>query len=100
MQLTGVERILAFTRKHASARKAMAVFVRTVKEAEWRHSADMQRCSFGSDIVGKLEDGRFIVEFDVGGNKYRVKAAVNFEAWAVHILKARTHAEYDKEYGL
>lgn len=100
MRLTGVERVHSFTKKHASARKSMTVFVRTVIEANWRHSADMQRCSFGSDIVGKLEDGRFLVEFDVGGNKFRVKASVNLRIQTIHILKVRTHAEYDREYGL
>jgi mRNA interferase HigB len=34
--------------------------------------------------------------FDIGGNKYRLSARVNFEQKKVFVLYVLTHAEYDK----
>jgi len=35
--------------------------------------------------------------FDIGGNKYRVIAIVNFEKQAMLIEKVLTHEEYSRE---
>ena len=48
------------------------------------------RQSFGSaDMVGKL------TVFNIGGNKYRLIAAIQFDRGRVYIRHVLTHREYD-----
>jgi len=44
-----------------------------------------------ADIVGNL------VVFNIGGNKYRLIAAIHFNRQKLYIRDVLTHAEYDKE---
>lgn len=39
---------------------------------------------------------RFVI-FDIGGNKYRLIAAVHFNTGIVYIRHVLTHAEYDSD---
>ena len=45
----------------------------------------------GSDIVG---DNRIV--FNIGGNKYRLVAHVNYELQIMMVKFVGTHAEYDE----
>jgi len=38
-----------------------------------------------------------LVVFNIGGNKYRLIAAIHFNRGKVYIRDVLTHAEYDKE---
>lgn len=44
-----------------------------------------------ADILG---NGRVI--FDIGGNKYRLIAAVHFRGQRIYVRFVGTHAEYDR----
>jgi mRNA interferase HigB len=35
--------------------------------------------------------------FDIGGNKYRLIAGVDYEAQVVRVKQVMTHAEYDRD---
>lgn len=59
-------------------------------KASWRHFADV-RAQFGSaSVVGER------IVFNIGGNKYRLVAYVNFEFHTVYVRFVGTHAEYDE----
>ena len=65
----------------------------------WRRLIERNRfCSFADlkalfQAVDKV--GEFFV-FDVGGNKFRVIAAIHFNTQELYVRHVFTHAEYDK----
>ncbi len=56
----------------------------------WRNILDIRKSFNSVDIFER----RTI--FDIGGNKYRLIARVNFKRQEVFVLYVLTHAEYDK----
>jgi mRNA interferase HigB len=61
-----------------------------VEAAAWRNPTQV-RATFGTaDFVG----GKVV--FNVGGNKYRLIAAISFEIRILSIEAVLTHGEYDK----
>jgi mRNA interferase HigB len=85
--------ITAFGRKHAQARKPLARFLALALDAEWEHFPAVKETFPATDYVP--ETGTLI--FDVGGNKYRVVARVDFAEQTMFIDSVMTHAEYDRE---
>lgn len=61
-----------------------------MEKACWRSFNDIRQCYPATDKVGK----RYV--FDIRGNRYRLVAAVDFEAGVVRVRWFGTHAEYDK----
>ena len=63
---------------------------RIVTKADFPHFAAL-RATFGSvDTAGEY----FI--FDIGGNKYRIIAAIHFNTQKLYVRHVLTHAEYEK----
>lgn len=59
--------------------------------AEWG-SFDDAKAVFGK----RADQYKQFVIFDVGGNKYRLIAAVHYNTGRVYIRHVLTHAEYDR----
>ena len=57
---------------------------------DWENFADVRKTFNAADLVGSL------VVFDIGGNKYRLAAAIHFNRGKVFIRHVLTHAEYNK----
>jgi mRNA interferase HigB len=91
VQVYGLATIAKFARKHAASRKPLQRFLDIVKQASWRHFADV-KSTFGS---ADYAAGRLV--FDVGGNKYRVIASVDFDEQILVVDQVRTHEEYNRE---
>ncbi len=63
---------------------------RVVTKSEFPHFAAL-RATFGSvDAAGDY------VVFDIGGNKYRIIAAIHFNTQKLYVRHVFTHAQYDK----
>ena len=62
-----------------------------VKGADWSRPTDIKALFRSADILA----GDRVV-FDIGGNKYRLVAAVHYRGKRVFIRFIGTHAEYDK----
>ncbi len=62
-----------------------------VKAADWSRPTDIKELFRSADILA----GDRVV-FDIGGNKYRLVAAVHYRGKRVFIRFIGTHAEYDK----
>ena len=58
--------------------------------AGWKNTAHVRDSFRDADFV----DNRVV--FNVGGNKYRLIAAISFEAQLVVVEAVLTHKEYDK----
>jgi len=88
----GEQHLIDFARKHAGARKPIARFLALVKGAQWKHAEEMKQTLPSVDYAAETKTAIF----DLGGNKYRVFARVNFAEQALRILEALTHEQYDR----
>ena len=61
------------------------------KDADWASPADL-KADFGDASV--LKGGRVV--FNIGGNKYRLVAAIAFVPQLLWVKAILTHADYDK----
>ena len=82
-----------FAAKHAGSRKPLQRFLEIARSAEWPHYPAF-RDTFAAADLGK-QSRRLI--FDIGGNKYRLIASVDFAEQLLVIEEILTHADYEKE---
>lgn len=73
------------------AEQPLRTWIHVVRGAEWSKPGDVKSTFRTADI---LKGGRAI--FDIGGNKYRLIAAIHYRGKRVYIRFVGTHAEYDK----
>jgi mRNA interferase HigB len=90
MHIISKKKLRDFWSRYPRARSPLEAWYQIAKKAKWQNFADV-RAAFGSaDRVG-----RFVV-FNIGGNKYRLIAAIHFHRGKVVIREGLTHAEYDQ----
>ena len=88
------EAVLAkFAMKHPRSRKPLGRFLSVIRAAVWPHLPAIRQSFPATDYAPAT--GTMI--FDIGGNKYRVVAVVNFEKQAMAIRKVLTREEYNRE---
>ena len=89
MRVISRRRLREFWQSHARAEVSLRAWYKVVETASWRDFADLRRTFPGADQVGRL------VVFNVGGNRYRLTALVDYEWQKVFVRRAMTHEEYD-----
>jgi mRNA interferase HigB len=82
-----------FASKHAAARKPLQRFLAIARNSDWQHLPAVRQ-TFPATDMGR-QSGRFI--FDIGGNRYRLIATVDFAEQLLVIEKVLTHDEYNRE---
>jgi len=60
-----------------------------VKASSWANPAELKAVFGSADFVGDL------TVFDIGGNKYRLIAFVDYRRQIVYIKSILTHQQYD-----
>lgn len=90
MTLLGAELLDEFVAKHREAGEAFAVWRISVVSASPRHFIELKQTFAGADYVKPF------VVFDVGGNKYRLIALVDYASRILQIRHVLTHAEYGR----
>ena len=92
MKLVGVEVIEEAQKCHADAAKRLSAWKAEVtsKTTTWTSFQDIRARFPATDKVGD----RYV--FDIGGNRYRLVAKINFPTGVVAVRWFGTHAEYDK----
>jgi mRNA interferase HigB len=73
------------------AEQPLRTWVHVVSAADWSRPTDVKTMFGSADIVGNDR-----VVFNIGGNKYRLVAAVHYRGKRVYVRFIGTHAEYDK----
>ena len=91
MEVYGEAGMAKFAKKHAASRKPLQRFLEIVKQANWLHFADVKNTFGSADYVA----GRLV--FDIGGNKYRIIASVDFDEQILVVDQVMTHEEYARE---
>ena len=90
MRVISPKRLREFWTVHPDAKKPLNLWHRLAKAAEWGSFADVRF------LLGTRVDRykRFAI-FDIGGNKYRLIAAIHYNTGIVYIRHVLTHAGYD-----
>ena len=88
----GEATIVRFAQKHVASKKPLQRFLGIARAADWPHFPALKRSFAAADYAS---NGMFI--FDIGGNKYRLIATVNFERQILLIERVLTHEEYNRE---
>lgn len=79
-------------RRHAGA---FDDWFRITRKAHWQNYQDA-KATFGQTDVARGHTGRTATIFDIGGNKYRIVAHVDYTRQTVKIEAVMDHQEYDK----
>lgn len=91
MLIVYLEKLNAFAKNHANARKSIATWVSTTEEAVWKTKQDVLRSFPKAKMIA---DNR--ARFEIVHNTYRLIAKVNYESQIVQIRFIGTHTEYDR----
>ena len=75
----------------AEAKIPLEVWHSTVRHADWQKPADV-KATYGDASI--LKNNRVV--FNVGGNKYRLVARINYAYGILYIRFVGTHKEYDE----
>ncbi len=73
----------------------MRAWLKLVRHGRFRNLAELKRTFGGVDMVPVK--GRDLYVFDIGGNKYRLIAAIHFNTQRLFVRHILTHPEYDTE---
>lgn len=84
------KRLREFSARHKEAAEPLGAWYTIMSRTDFGTFAELRR-TFGS--VDKV--GKFTV-FDIGGNKFRLIAAMHYNRKKVYIRHVLTHAEYDR----
>jgi mRNA interferase HigB len=93
MRVIAVSALKSFWKNHPEyedAKGPALAWYRDVLQADWSKPSDI-KVQFGSASI--LQDGRVV--FNVGGNKYRIVAWINYPYRVVYIRFIGTHKQYD-----
>jgi mRNA interferase HigB len=91
MKLIGRDKLAEFKRKHSDARSQVEAWTAEVEEAQWGSFHDVKR-RYAS--ASSLPDGKVV--FNLKGNRYRLRAQVNYKLGIVKVDRVGTHEEYDR----
>lgn len=90
MKLISNRALREFAAIHPDAEAPLQAFRQLVEHGRFDNFAALRTTFRGVDKVGE----RFV--FNIGGNKYRLIAAIAFAPQLVWVKAVLTHAEYDK----
>jgi mRNA interferase HigB len=85
--------LAAFAQKHPASRKPLQRFVTIARAADWPHFPAVKETFPAADYAPATGT----VIFNIGGNKYRLIARVDFEEGLLVVQTVLTHPEYDRE---
>jgi len=89
MRVISNSALVAFTAKYPAAETPLQAWRRIIESRPFTSFSDLKRTFNAIDRVGQ-----FYV-FDIGGNKYRIVAAIHFDKQRLYVRHVFTHKEYD-----
>ena len=91
MRIVSRKAIREATARHSEWGASLRSWFKITKDAEWSNSAEVRSSWKNSDVVG-----RFVV-FDIGHNRCRLIATINYKWRMVYIRGVLSHSEYDEK---
>ena len=86
---------MQFARKHPDSREALLRWYAAIAEGEWSNFSELRRMFAHADQV-RVASGRTATVFNIGGNKYRLIAAIHYNRQRVFVMRIYSHREYDR----
>jgi mRNA interferase HigB len=90
MHVISKKRLREFWELHGDAEAPLRSWHKAARREDWHSFADVRSRFPHADQVGKL------TVFNIGGNKYRLIAAIHYNRAKVYVQHVLTHAEYDR----
>jgi mRNA interferase HigB len=75
---------------HSDSRDPLFAWFRVMSRSTFSNMAELRKAFNSVDLV----EGFFV--FNIGGNHFRLVAAIHFNTGRVYVRHVLTHAEYDK----
>jgi mRNA interferase HigB len=91
MLIVFLEKLNAFAKNHANARKSLATWKSTTEEAVWKTKQDVLRDFPKAKMVANNR-----ARFEIVHNTYRLIAYIDYEDRIVEVRFIGTHNEYEK----
>lgn len=88
MHVITLRRLQEFWAVHPDAEGPLRSWYRVVRQAHWRHFADVRALYGSADQVGTF------TVFNIAGNKYRLITVIHFNTGRVYVRQVLTHPEY------
>jgi mRNA interferase HigB len=95
MRIIKAATVKSWAWRHADAAAALEKWMALIEDAQWKNFVEMRAIFSTADEV-TVASGRRVAIFNIGGNKYRLIAAVHYNTQIVYAILFMTHAEYDK----
>ena len=90
MRVISNKALTNFSAIHPTAEEPMQAWRKIIESRLFVSFADIKTAFNAADKVG------YYYVFDIGGNKYRIVAAIHFDHQKLYIRHVFTHKEYDK----
>ncbi len=90
MHVISKKALAAFWRLHPDAEQPLRDWFHLMEQNDFTDFAALRAMFASADIVGK------VTVFNIGGNKYRLIAALHYNTGKVFVRQVLTHAEYDR----
>ncbi len=91
MHILSKRALVTFWEKHPKSEAPLERWYKVVSKTDFRTFGELRKAFPSVDKVGDL----FV--FNIGGNNYRLIAAIHFNRGKVLIQHVLTHREYDEE---
>jgi mRNA interferase HigB len=90
MRVISNKALVEFAAKHPEAGVPLQMWRRTIEAGTFNNFADLKRAFNATDKAGDY------YVFDIGGNKFRLIAAIHFNTQMLFVRHVFTHQEYNK----
>lgn len=90
MLVINLDKLNAFSKKHADARKSISTWVNVTEEALWKKKQDVLDDFLKAKMI---KNNR--ARFEIVHNTYRLIVFINYDAETVVVRFIGTHNEYD-----
>ncbi len=91
MHVNTRSRLVAFWEKHSDSKVSLLLWYKLTMTAKWNNFVEVRTVFPSADQVGNF------TVFNIGGNKYRLIAFIDYTYQKVFVRSVLTHAEYDKD---
>lgn len=85
------------TSEYTRHRGAFEAWFKLTRRATWGSFQDVKALFGQTDVVTDTATGRTATIFDIGGNKFRIIALIDYVRQTVLITHVMTHKIYDKD---
>ena len=82
--------LVDFSKRHPEANVPLQAWRKIMEKSDFAHFSELKSAFNATDKVG----GYYV--FDIGGNKYRLIAAIHFNRQMLFVRHVFTHQEYNK----